>query len=63
MNPVRVDFIREKMIETTREERGEEAADTMARTGQILEGLDVLDVGCGGGLLAEVSPVAFHGLV
>ncbi|EIN05995.1 ubiquinone biosynthesis O-methyltransferase [Punctularia strigosozonata HHB-11173 SS5] len=53
MNPHRVDFIREKLLEITREERGEEAAEEMQRTGHVLEGLDVLDVGCGGGLLSE----------
>lgn len=72
MNPVRVQFIREKLVcatlnldvcyltfqsvqlETKRED-GEDIADG---TG-ALEGLNVLDVGCGGGLLCEVcSPAA-----
>ncbi|EPT01057.1 hypothetical protein FOMPIDRAFT_1121129 [Fomitopsis schrenkii] len=48
MNPVRVQFIREKLLETKRED-GEDIADG---TG-ALEGLNVLDVGCGGGLLCE----------
>ena len=46
MNPPRVQFIREKVLEAARDD-GEESD-------RILEGLSVLDVGCGGGLLAEV---------
>lgn len=52
MNPVRVQFIRQKLLEISREERGEEAL----RLGS-LGGLDALDVGCGGGLLSEVRTV------
>ncbi|KAJ4469539.1 S-adenosyl-L-methionine-dependent methyltransferase [Lentinula aciculospora] len=51
MNPVRMQFIREKLIETAYDEQPEEAVD--AKKVRILEGLDVLDVGCGGGLLSE----------
>ena len=51
MNPVRVRFIRDKLIEVARDE-GNEAQDDRAK---VLEGLDVLDIGCGGGLLSEVS--------
>ncbi|KAI0258711.1 3-demethylubiquinone-9 3-methyltransferase [Gloeopeniophorella convolvens] len=51
MNPHRMDFIRAKVLEVAREEEGEVAA--RARQGRILEGLDVLDVGCGGGILSE----------
>jgi polyprenyldihydroxybenzoate methyltransferase / 3-demethylubiquinol 3-O-methyltransferase len=50
MNPVRMQFVREKVLEITREEHGEEAV----KGGNPLEGLDILDVGCGGGLLSEV---------
>ena len=46
MNPPRVQFIREKVLEAARDD-GEESE-------RVLEGLSVLDVGCGGGLLAEV---------
>ncbi|KIM90456.1 hypothetical protein PILCRDRAFT_812207 [Piloderma croceum F 1598] len=49
MNPVRMQFVREKVLEITREEHGEEAV----KGGNPLQGLDILDVGCGGGLLSE----------
>ncbi|KAG5636910.1 hypothetical protein H0H81_006445 [Sphagnurus paluster] len=49
MNPVRVQFIREKLLEVAREEH--EGEDALSSKG--LHGLDVLDVGCGGGLLSE----------
>lgn len=52
MNPVRMQFIREKLIETAYDEQPEEAVD--AKKVEVLAGLDVLDVGCGGGLLSEV---------
>ncbi|KAG6884931.1 hypothetical protein C0993_007195 [Termitomyces sp. T159_Od127] len=49
MNPARVQFIREKLDEVSlREHEGEEAPPPKG-----LRGLDVLDVGCGGGLLSE----------
>lgn len=54
MNPTRVQYIREKLIEVTREEKGEQVGDSMAQRRAVLQGLDVLDVGCGGGLLSEV---------
>lgn len=50
MNPVRMQFIREKVLEISQEENGE---DCVAES-SALEGLDILDVGCGGGLLSEV---------
>ncbi|KAH7890831.1 S-adenosyl-L-methionine-dependent methyltransferase [Phlebopus sp. FC_14] len=46
MNPVRVQYIREKLIERRLATRMEQSRD-------VLRGLDVLDVGCGGGLLSE----------
>lgn len=49
MNPVRVQFIRQKLLEIFRERDGEHVVPS-----QVLHGLDVLDVGCGGGLLSEV---------
>jgi 2-polyprenyl-6-hydroxyphenyl methylase/3-demethylubiquinone-9 3-methyltransferase len=52
MNPVRVQFIREKLLEIAREEQGDDVVN--AEKGNMLRGLDVLDVGCGGGLLSEV---------
>lgn len=59
MNPTRAQYIREKLIEVTREEQGEEVGRSMEQRRDVLRGLDVLDVGCGGGLLSEVrsSPV------
>jgi hypothetical protein len=52
MNPVRMQFIRQKMIEIARDD-GEWPDIDEDRS--PLEGLNVLDVGCGGGLLSEVS--------
>ncbi|KAJ7707706.1 S-adenosyl-L-methionine-dependent methyltransferase [Mycena rosella] len=49
MNPVRMRFIREKLLEVARDEQP--ALNEPA--GSVLKGLDVLDVGCGGGLLSE----------
>jgi len=53
MNPVRVQYVRDKVIEVAREERGEDVAQDMEQRG-ALRGMNVLDVGCGGGLLSEV---------
>ncbi|KAH0836720.1 S-adenosyl-L-methionine-dependent methyltransferase [Lanmaoa asiatica] len=53
MNPTRVQYIREKLIEITREEEGEQVGCSMEQRRDVLRGLDVLDVGCGGGLLSE----------
>ncbi|KAF7330533.1 Ubiquinone biosynthesis O-methyltransferase, mitochondrial [Mycena venus] len=50
MNPVRIRFIREKLLEVARDEQ---PALNEPASGSILKGLDVLDVGCGGGLLSE----------
>ncbi|KAF9474756.1 ubiquinone biosynthesis O-methyltransferase [Pholiota conissans] len=49
MNPVRMQFIREKLVEVAQDEIPE----LEVQGGVILKGLDVLDVGCGGGLLSE----------
>jgi polyprenyldihydroxybenzoate methyltransferase / 3-demethylubiquinol 3-O-methyltransferase len=54
MNPIRVGFIREKLLEVAREEQGEAFAAEMENSSVPLKGMDVLDVGCGGGLLSEV---------
>ncbi|KAI8974524.1 ubiquinone biosynthesis O-methyltransferase [Trametes punicea] len=48
MNPVRVEFVRSKVLEIQREEN-ESRVDEL----KPLSGLDVVDVGCGGGLLCE----------
>jgi len=53
MNPVRMQFVREKILEVVRDEQGEQAALEMENKKDVLAGLDVLDVGCGGGLLSE----------
>lgn len=50
MNPVRMEFIKEKLQEIQLEE---ECSPTSS-SATPLEGLDILDVGCGGGLLSEV---------
>ena len=50
MNPVRMDFIKHKLQEV----QLEEGCSPTTPTATPLEGLDILDVGCGGGLLAEV---------
>jgi hypothetical protein len=54
MNPKRVQFVKEKLLEVAREEQGEVHAARMESGGKPLAGMDVLDVGCGGGLLSEV---------
>jgi polyprenyldihydroxybenzoate methyltransferase / 3-demethylubiquinol 3-O-methyltransferase len=50
MNPVRMQFIVDKLLEVAYDER----CDIELERSQVLKGLDVLDVGCGGGLLSEV---------
>ena len=50
MNPVRMQFIADKLLEVAYDE----TSDTELERSQVLKGLDVLDVGCGGGLLSEV---------
>ncbi|THH08073.1 hypothetical protein EW145_g2959 [Phellinidium pouzarii] len=52
MNPVRVQFVKNKIFETVHDDGFEEIAER-EKNGKILDGLDVLDVGCGGGLLSE----------
>ncbi|THH17780.1 hypothetical protein EW146_g3105 [Bondarzewia mesenterica] len=55
MNPQRMQFIRDKILESAREDDGGEAwAVEAERSGNVLKGMDVLDVGCGGGILSEV---------
>ena len=49
MNPVRVQFIQQKLLEIAREQDGE-----ISIPSNFLHALDILDVGCGGGLLSEV---------
>lgn len=52
-------FVRDKLYEIAVEEN----PDTSMQPGQVLEGLDVLDVGCGGGLLTEVCIIFFVHIV
>lgn len=59
MNPHRMRFIREKVLEVQRDEQpysglGAATATSPLESGRVLEGMDVLDVGCGGGILSEV---------
>lgn len=60
MNPSRVQFIREKLTEVVQHEdtlrasqKGKDGSDA-ALPVRFLQGKDVIDVGCGGGLLSEV---------
>src|ERR1700733_12290382 len=57
MNPARVGFIRDKVEETILEEATGEEADSvpLSRRRKVLFGMNALDIGCGGGLLSEVS--------
>jgi polyprenyldihydroxybenzoate methyltransferase/3-demethylubiquinol 3-O-methyltransferase len=50
MNPVRMEFISQKLQEV----QLEEGPCPVSSNTTPLEGLDILDVGCGGGLLSEV---------
>ncbi|KAJ3489653.1 hypothetical protein NLI96_g1994 [Meripilus lineatus] len=50
MNPVRMQFVREKLAEIAQEDAPPEAE---IDSSKVLQGLNVLDVGCGGGLLSE----------
>lgn len=50
MNPVRMEFIKQKLQEV----QLEEDCSFIPPSTAPLEGLDILDVGCGGGLLSEV---------
>lgn len=54
MNPVRMQFIRDKLLEIAGDEGQDIVLGEKASSGKLLQGLDVLDVGCGGGLLTEV---------
>jgi 2-polyprenyl-3-methyl-5-hydroxy-6-metoxy-1,4-benzoquinol methylase len=56
MNAHRMRFIREKVLEVWRADHDGSAITTRAlepESSRVLEGLDVLDVGCGGGILSE----------
>jgi len=57
MNAHRMRFIREKVLEVRRDEQedfGETITTTPSSLHRVLEGMNVLDVGCGGGILSEV---------
>lgn len=53
MNPVRLEFVRQKLLETAYDD-GTIPEDAPS-THNPFNGLQVLDVGCGGGLLSEVD--------
>lgn len=64
MNPVRMEFVRQKVLAARQDDDGwsfatrkqVEAKQVEEQDDQAwLAGMDVLDVGCGGGLLSEVS--------
>jgi len=59
MNPVRMQFIRDKILEVVQDETPE----VNIEKGDVLKDLDVLDVGCGGGLLSEVRFLATTNLL
>ena len=59
MNPHRIRFIREKVLQLRRDEQpytssGAAPTTPPPESSRVLEGMDVLDVGCGGGILSEV---------
>src|SRR6266851_3789795 len=59
MNPHRIRFIREKVLQLRCDEQpytssGAAPATPPLESSRVLEGMDVLDVGCGGGILSEV---------
>ena len=56
MNPLRVKFIRDKLVETMHRDGLEQQ---IPNSNRILEDLNVIDVGCGGGLLSEVHGLNF----
>lgn len=53
MNPIRMQFIQEKVKEISWEDGAATDAGILRRS--ALDGLKVLDIGCGGGLLSEVT--------
>ena len=73
MNPVRTQFVREKLVRHSFVQRVTPICDSRwclvkvemnyedghedLNESTVLEGLKVLDVGCGGGLLSEVRPI------
>jgi hypothetical protein len=66
MNPQRIHFVREKILEvlqtqpdaTTTANANTTSSDPTQslESPRMIEGMDVLDVGCGGGILSEVRP-------
>jgi polyprenyldihydroxybenzoate methyltransferase/3-demethylubiquinol 3-O-methyltransferase len=61
MNPVRMEFVRAKILAGREDDEGWTFANRLDKRGDggggWLGGMDVLDVGCGGGLLSEVSSI------
>jgi polyprenyldihydroxybenzoate methyltransferase/3-demethylubiquinol 3-O-methyltransferase len=58
MNPVRMEFVRNKVVSAREDDDGWSLATRKEARNDFgqswLEGMDVLDVGCGGGLMSEV---------
>lgn len=55
MNPLRVRYVRDKLVQAARDDGDEHQAAAMLHSARPLKGLTALDVGCGGGVLSEVS--------
>jgi 2-polyprenyl-6-hydroxyphenyl methylase/3-demethylubiquinone-9 3-methyltransferase len=75
MNPTRMEFVRQKVMQGKQDDAGWDLSmrDRVGPDGRVvktsgdvkgkgkwLEGMDVLDVGCGGGLLAEVGVLPYQ---
>jgi 2-polyprenyl-6-hydroxyphenyl methylase/3-demethylubiquinone-9 3-methyltransferase len=62
MNPHRIRFIREKVLEVLQAQPPAATSPFIPPSldsPRVLEGMNVLDVGCGGGILSEVRS-SFH---
>jgi polyprenyldihydroxybenzoate methyltransferase/3-demethylubiquinol 3-O-methyltransferase len=66
MNPTRMEFVRQKIESGRVDDRGwsfeTRNEKVQGQEGRWLEGMDVLDVGCGGGLLSEVCSRIWQGM-
>ena len=60
LNPVRAKFIRDRILRTIEDEGHPDPGVSRSGFSKPLEGLTVVDVGCGGGLLSEARPDGYH---